>query len=449
MRVILLALAALAASESLAEACSCMSSGPPCQATWQADAVFAARVLSIGPVVAGDRPFDSSRRRVRMRVTEAFRNVAVGEVDVFTGSGGGDCGYNFVVGSDYLIYAYRHPKDGRLGTGICSRTRPIGDAADDLRYLRGPAREAATGRGRLFGIVQRRDPAADGMSVTWVPVPGLPVTATGDRTYRARTAADGSFEMAVLAGKYQVTVDLPDELYVHGPAPAEVRDLRGCAEVILVPQWNGRVGGRVLNAAGDPVPGFAVELVPVSAPSGVGFSADQRSRTDGEGRYEIARVRPGVYHLGSDTWRSGPRGPQRQQGPAGLRLLLTDETTSPRVMEVGRGNRVEAADFVLPEQVKLSQVGGLVLGTNGAPATGVQVYVRLDADDISDLPSPAVTAKDGRFSVTVIAGRRYRVSAEGYEKGRYASHAEVRGIDAGDAVKGLVLELMPVKSGGS
>jgi hypothetical protein len=395
MRILLLALAALAASESLAEACTCISSGPPCQATWQADAVLSARVLSIEAVVAGEPTEGAWRsRRVRMRVTEVFRNVAVAEVDVFTGSGGGDCGYNFAVGSDYLIYAYRHPNDGRLGTGICSRTRSLADAADDLRYLRGPARQMAPGRGQLVGTVRRRDPAPDGMSVTWVPVQDVSVTAEGDRTYRARTAADGSFEMAVLAGKYQVTVDLPDELYIHGPTPAEVRDLRGCAEVTLVPQWNGRVAGRVLNAAGDPLPGFAVELLPVASSKDGRFSPEFQARTDAEGRYEISRI-------------------------------------------------------VLPERVTLAEVSGAVLSPDGTPARGAKVYVRLDTDESVGLPPPGVTSKDGRFSMTVIAGRQYRVTAEGYENGRYASRAEVRGIDAGEHVKGLKLDLKPLKSSGS
>ena len=75
--------------------------------------------------------------------------------------------------------------------------------------------------------------------------------------------------------------------------------------------------------------------------------------------------------------------------------------------------------------------------------------LRLAKATFSDLPSPAVTGKDGRFSAAVIAGRRYRVSAEGYENGRYSSRAEVRGLEIGDSVKGLVLELKPLKSGGS
>ena len=425
-----------------------MSSGPPCQAAWQADAVFAANVVSIdAPVDEGAK--DGMRwpmRRVRVKVTEGFRNTPAAEVDVLTGMGGGDCGYNFAVGGDYLIYAYRRPADGRLTAGICSRTRPIKDAEDDLRYLRGTAKQAATGLGRLFGVVRRLDPGADGLSSERPPLAGVSVIArTDDRSYRTETRADGSYEMSVLAGTYRVTLQLPDELYIYGPQTGAVQDLRACAEVAFLAQWNGRVAGRVLNAAGDPVSGFAVELQPVSLSRDAGFSPQFESRTDADGRYEISRVPPGAYHLGSDIWRTGTRGRERTRGPEGLQVFLTDETSAPRVVEVGRGNRIEAAAFILPERLALAEVSGVVLGPNGAPASAVKIYVKNDSDEMHDLPPPAITAADGRFSMTVIAGRRYRLTAEGYENGRYSSRAELRGIETADHVKGLVLELKPLR----
>ena len=441
-------LLSLSASVEVASACSCMSSGPPCQAVWRADAVFAGSVVSVDTIVddsSKERP-QWTMRRVRVKVTEAFRNVSAAEVDLFTGTGGGDCGYDFVAGRDYLIYAYGRPTDGRLYANICSRTRPITEAGEDLRYLRGPAKQSATGLGRVFGVVRRVDPDVEGRLTEQPPLEGVPVTARADgRAYRAVTRADGSYQMSVLAGSYQVTVQLPDELYHYGALTAEVRDLRGCAEADFYTHWNGRVAGRVLNAAGDPVPGLAVELLPLRSLKEASFSPSHESRTGADGRYEIAQVPPGVYHLGTDTWRSGPRGRDRQPGPEGLNLLLKDETSAPRTMEVGRGNRIEAADFVLPERLALVEVSGIVLGTNGAPAAGVQVYVRTDSEEYSDLPPPIVTKQDGRFAMTVIAGRRYRISAEGYEKGRYAFRAERRGIESSESVKGLVLELKPLK----
>lgn len=43
-------------------------------------------------------------------------------ITVHTGQGGGDCGYPFVTGSQYLVYA--SVLQGRLTTSICTSTVP-------------------------------------------------------------------------------------------------------------------------------------------------------------------------------------------------------------------------------------------------------------------------------------------------------------------------------------
>jgi hypothetical protein len=50
-------------------------------------------------------------------VVEEFHGEVSAEVDVHTGSGGSDCGYGFVEGSTYLVYA-SGATDGRLSTSI-------------------------------------------------------------------------------------------------------------------------------------------------------------------------------------------------------------------------------------------------------------------------------------------------------------------------------------------
>ena len=84
-----------------------------------------------------NRPFSSSKRVVRIQIAEVLTGVDPGqkEIEILTGRGGGDCGYSFQSGVDYIIYAYKN-SEGRLETGICSRTRPLTQAAEDLAYLR-------------------------------------------------------------------------------------------------------------------------------------------------------------------------------------------------------------------------------------------------------------------------------------------------------------------------
>ena len=108
--------ACLLTSETRVAACSCIQSGPPCEATWKADVVFVGQVLDITdlpPAGSLGDPRSWYRRRVSLKVTEAFLGSVRESVVVYTGQGGGDCGYAFAVRSTYLIYAYRRP-DGEL-----------------------------------------------------------------------------------------------------------------------------------------------------------------------------------------------------------------------------------------------------------------------------------------------------------------------------------------------
>ena len=80
-------------------ACSCLESGPPCEAWGKADGVFLGRVVSISSffvrVDAGFRTRETYLR-VRFQVESAFRGVAAGTVEITTSAdSGGGCGYPF------------------------------------------------------------------------------------------------------------------------------------------------------------------------------------------------------------------------------------------------------------------------------------------------------------------------------------------------------------------
>jgi hypothetical protein len=70
---------------------------------------------------------------VTVQVQTAWKGVTTTPVLVQTAASGASCGYHFVTGRQYLIYAYG---DGaRLGTGLCTRTTVLSQAAADLAYL--------------------------------------------------------------------------------------------------------------------------------------------------------------------------------------------------------------------------------------------------------------------------------------------------------------------------
>ena len=90
-------------------------------------------------------------RVVRIQLADVFSGVdsKEKEIEVVTGQGGGDCGYPFQVGVDYVVYARRNA-EGQLETGICSRTRTLAQAAEDLDYFRGMANGPETSQIRVL-----------------------------------------------------------------------------------------------------------------------------------------------------------------------------------------------------------------------------------------------------------------------------------------------------------
>src|SRR5688572_658434 len=108
-----------------AAACSCMTSGPACQAFWKTDAVFDATVESIETTAGreldlGDRKVSYPEKRVRMTVQQALKGVtSTGPLEVDTANDGAACGYNFKIGHRYLVFAWKRPADGRLVVSSC------------------------------------------------------------------------------------------------------------------------------------------------------------------------------------------------------------------------------------------------------------------------------------------------------------------------------------------
>ena len=168
-----------------ADACSCIGGTPPCAAVWQYGAVFVAQVLRVEQT--------QTQRRVHLQLQESFRGPST-IATISTGSGGGDCGYAFQPGETYLIYANSNQATGAYSTGICSRTRPISQATEDLGYLRTAARTPSN-FGVLRGTVSRSDPSTEGR-YTFAPFAGIRVTVTGSGVRQEATTPHPSSSSA-------------------------------------------------------------------------------------------------------------------------------------------------------------------------------------------------------------------------------------------------------------
>lgn len=122
-------------------ACTCAPAQSAARELARATAVFSGKVVEIK---RHKRPADVfAGVEVRFRVEKVWKGAGGGVVSVFTSSHSAACGYAFRKGRTYLVYAHGDG-EGRLSTSICSRTKRLKDAREDLGEL-GAGKDTAAG----------------------------------------------------------------------------------------------------------------------------------------------------------------------------------------------------------------------------------------------------------------------------------------------------------------
>jgi hypothetical protein len=130
VRLTLLAttIVALVLYSSPAHACSCVEPPPPLAALAQATAVFEARVSRMET--------DTARLRTtaHLIVIRQWKGNLPEDVTVTTASQGSLCGFTFTPDTRYLLYA-EGTGPNALSVSLCSRSRPMEQAGEDLAAL--------------------------------------------------------------------------------------------------------------------------------------------------------------------------------------------------------------------------------------------------------------------------------------------------------------------------
>ena len=415
MKLLFAATLCLFAFAAQAVACSCAGTRKPCQAYWDASTVFVGTVTfsSTTEVKEFGNVFD--RRVVRFHVDRPLRNVEGTDVEVMTGLGGGDCGYGFRLGGQYLVYAYAN-EDKTLSTSICTRTRPLSEATADLEFFRGLSKAAA---GATISGEVRLERANYQYPDKMPPVKDVKILLAGpNKQFETKTNAEGKYSMSGLPpGTYKVRIDLPEGLSIYNPeVEVEVHD-RGCGEAFFHVEPDTQITGKVLDAQGMSAADVLMELVPTSRE----FHADPNSanpnfvraypsfvRTDKEGRYVMKLLKPGRYLLGV-----------RIAGSAGSTWVPYPQTYYPGVKDrsqatvitVTEGQRIQLDELVLPPRFIDRTLNGTVIDPDGTPVAGAVVWLKERQYDDSDMPYQKVTDSEGRFSFGVYEGVKYSLTA--------------------------------------
>jgi len=106
-------------------------------------AVFTGEVTSIAPNDATK----FGGLEVTLRVKEVWKGTLAEEVKVHTAATGAACGYTFVKGTTYLVYAVSDDADP-MRVSLCSRTAPVDNAKEDLDFLGKPSHRFDDGSAR-------------------------------------------------------------------------------------------------------------------------------------------------------------------------------------------------------------------------------------------------------------------------------------------------------------
>jgi hypothetical protein len=399
--------------------CSCGVSPtgtPPCQSAWLYDAVFTGMVTEItDPVqpIAQVKTETSQpsfpQRKVRIKISEVLVGLDPNqqEIVIETGLGGGDCGYGFHRNLDYIVYASKK-RGGGFSTGICSPSRPVENAAEDLKYLRqlahsSPVAEIGVTAYDVHGIRGYRVggppqlPVLEGARVT-IDGPGVHESSTTD--------ANGRHIFAGLPpGLYKVDVTL-EGYALPGQLPPVKVSPKGCAEVPLPLQLDRSVSGHVLTRDGLPASGVTIEAVPTLPRHNNDLpTAADSSAADANGRYELRHLTTGDYYLGISLSRS----PTLQNPYTRWFYPGAEDPARAAILHVSDGPETQRLDLTLPDAQHDRVIQGAVFWPDGRPAEGVNMFLEDPRWSWQVFSVAATTDKQGHFTAHALDGTRYRL----------------------------------------
>jgi photosystem II stability/assembly factor-like uncharacterized protein len=117
-----------------ASACSCAGPAPVQEELSRKTAVFSGKVTGVAGPNRGFVRSSADPVRITFEVGNVWKGELLAQTDVYTAASSASCGYDsFAVGKEYIVYASTD-KD-QLVTGLCSRTKLLTAAGEDLQAL--------------------------------------------------------------------------------------------------------------------------------------------------------------------------------------------------------------------------------------------------------------------------------------------------------------------------
>ena len=262
----------------------------------------------VGAIVHANCDEDPPTILVTFSVSRMYLGMPQRSVQVETGLGGGDCGFPFEIGKQYLVFADER-ESGRLVTGICTGTALLEDSRDMLADLRGdPVPESAPSQpqgatGQLCVRVARdgaTQAETDGVLLVAAnaasPLAADEAESDGKGSFCAAAVRPGKYLLLFAPDRQESPVSFayyPGVMKASEATPIDIRAGQALALVFRIPQQNTySVKGRVATSDTSPVPDSQVVLVTADQPfRGPTYRADISE----DGSFHIPKVLPGKY----------------------------------------------------------------------------------------------------------------------------------------------------------
>lgn len=411
----LLALTIVAATASLANACTCGEISA-CEAFANASAVFVGVVTKAGirsvqtqfPATAMSATRTNGGPAAHFKIEEAFGGIATDEIDI---SGGGTtCDYYFKEGERYLVYAYRNEDGTSFTTNICSRTSPLSQATDDLNYLRGAVKGSPGGT--VFGDIFREPRNVTDEEAASEPIPRAEIIfENGTQSFQAISDEKGKFEINGLAkGRYKVHTN-PATNYSGADVMAEsprntwaldVPD-RGCTQMWFVARPAGEISGTVTEASGVVGQDLWAGLIPVDGPVD---NSKSRSAKLVDSLFRFSFLAPGRYYLGFNL----SSGPSLEEPYPEFYYPGVEDRARATIITISEGQRISGIKLPRPLRLAERMIEGFAEWPDGRPYVE-NCGIKLTNPRSGYREGNCVSTDDhGHFVVKAIEGQTYELS---------------------------------------
>jgi len=234
------------------------------------------------------------------------------------------------------------------------------------------------------------------------------------QTYGALTNQEGKFTITQLPpGRYVASADrigfvmLPKTVSaLNFNFPLAAGDRKEDLNLVLTPA--GAIVGRVLDAAGEPVPNALVQAE--------GNEGAQTAATDEQGRYRIGGLRPGKYRVHASPRPSQFSAEVRTDGTEDIHYSATYypdslARTTARRLDVGPAAELSGIDIRLVRTGILSVSGKL----SGIPVGITHTGIEITREGQNGYSGPQSTVKpDGSFTISPVDPGKYTLAAVSY-----------------------------------